>query len=145
MAVSPPPTGLERNLQRNGFRLTGPRRVVLDAIQRLGDHFTAEQVVNAVPDVGRATVFRTLRLMQQLDVVCQVVLDDNALAYRLGSRGHHHHIVCSECSRVSDFASCDVQELLDELSRRTGYEIDTHRLEVYGRCPECRARDARRS
>jgi Fe2+ or Zn2+ uptake regulation protein len=131
-------TTLERSLHRNGFRLTSPRRAVLHAVETLGDHFTPEAVISAAPQVGRATIFRTLRLLQQLDVICQVVLDNNTLAYRLGSHGHHHHIVCSTCSRVTDFASCDVQDLLDELARRTGYEIEAHRLEVYGRCAECR-------
>lgn len=134
-------SALERQLARSGFRLTAPRRAVLEAIERLGDHFTADAIVSAAPQVGRATVFRTLRLMQELDAICQVVLEDNTLAYRLGSGGHHHHIVCSECSTVRDFAACDVQDLLEELARRTGYEIDAHRLEVYGRCASCRALD----
>ena len=71
-------------------------------------------------------------------MVCQVVLDDGAVHYRLTSGGHHHHISCSECGAVIDFASCDIDDLLGELSRRTGYAIEAHRLEVYGRCAACR-------
>ena len=129
---------LERRIARSGRRVTRPRRAVLGAMQQLGDHFTAEGVMAAAPEVGRATVFRTLRLLQEIGVLCQVVLDDSTVEYRLTSGGHHHHIVCSECGAVNDFASCDIQELLDELARRTGYEIDSHRLEVYGRCSRCR-------
>jgi Fur family ferric uptake transcriptional regulator len=131
---------LERTLVRSGHRLTTPRRQLLDAMDGLGDHFTADQVVAACPAVGRATVFRTLRLMQELGVVCQVVLDGGATAYRLASPEHHHHIVCSDCGAVSDFASHDIEDLLDELGRRTGFEIDSHRIELYGRCDACRAR-----
>ena len=108
-------------------------------MQELGDHFTAETLLAAAPDVGRATVFRTLRLLQEIGALCQVVLDDGTVEYRLTSGGHHHHIVCSECGEVNDFASCDIQDLLDELARRTGYDIESHRLEVYGRCAECRS------
>jgi Fur family transcriptional regulator, ferric uptake regulator len=135
----PSADAIERTLARSGHRLTGPRRALLDAMDRLGDRFTADEVLAAAPEVGRATVFRTLRLMQDLGVVCQVVLDDGAVAYRLSSDGHHHHIVCSECGAVADFSSHDIEDLLGELGRLTGFDVDSHRLELYGRCRRCRS------
>lgn len=130
---------LERTIVRSGHRLTAPRRRLLEVMDALGDRFNADEVLAASPGVGRATVFRTLRLMQELGVVCQVVLDDGGVAYRLASGGHHHHVVCSECGAVSDFSSHDIEDLVEELGRRTGFEIDSHRLELYGRCRRCRA------
>lgn len=106
-------------------------------MRQLGDHFTAEGLVAAVPEVGRATVFRTLRLLQDIGALCQVVLDDGTVEYRITSGGHHHHVVCSQCGAVTDFTACDIQDLLADLARRTGYEIESHRLEVYGRCGQC--------
>lgn len=129
---------LERELLRNGHRITEPRRALLTSMQAMGDHFTAEGLATASPGVGRATVFRTLKLLQEVGTVCQVVLDDGTLQYRLTPGGHHHHIVCSRCGAVNDFASCDIQGLLTEIAARTGYAIDAHRLEVYGRCAGCR-------
>src|SRR3990172_7328997 len=120
---------LALTLARRGRRLTGPRRALLEAMQRLGDHFVADDVVAAAPAVGRATVFRTLRLLQDLDVICQVVLDDGTAAYRLASGGHHHHLVCSDCGAVSDFSSGDLEQLLEGIALRTGYAVDAHRLE----------------
>ena len=134
---------LERRVARSGHRVTAPRRALLASLERLGDRFTAEELAAAAPGVGRATVFRTLRLLQEIGTVCQVILDDGALQYRVTSEGHHHHLVCSECGAVDDFASCDIQDLLRELSRRTGYDIEAHRLEVYGRCARCRVRGRR--
>lgn len=130
---------LERDLAREGHRVTAPRRLLLRALNALGDHFTAEGLAAASPGVGRATVFRTLRLLQKVGAVCQVVLDDGAVQYRLTTEGHHHHIVCSRCGAVNDFASCDITDLLAELARRTGYDIAAHRLEVYGTCGNCQA------
>ncbi|MFA7297627.1 MAG: Fur family transcriptional regulator [Dehalococcoidia bacterium] len=129
---------LEHELLRNGHRITEPRRALLMSMQAMGDHFTAEGLAAASPGVGRATVFRTLKLLQEVGTVCQVVLDDGTLQYRLTPGGHHHHIVCSRCGAVNDFASCDIQGLLNEIADRTGYAIDAHRLEVYGRCAACR-------
>lgn len=131
---------LERNVARSGHRVTAPRRALLARLQGMGDHFTAEGLAAASPGVGRATVFRTLRLLQDIGALCQVVLDDGTLQYRLTSGGHHHHIVCSQCGAVDDFSSCDIQGLLDEIAARTGYDIEAHRLEVYGRCESCRER-----
>lgn len=128
---------IERVIERQGHRVTAPRRALLATIAGLGDHFTAEQLQARSPGVGRATVFRTLRLLLDLGVLCQVMLDDGSTGYRLTAGGHHHHIVCSECGAVNDFAACDISDLLDELARRTGYDIEAHRLEVYGRCANC--------
>lgn len=129
---------LERRVSGHGLRLTAPRRALLIAMQQLGDHFTAEALLDAVPDVSRATVFRTLKLLQEIGTLCQVILDDGTAEYRLTSGGHHHHIVCSQCGAINDFVACDIQDLLDEISSRTGYDIESHRLEVYGRCAACR-------
>ena len=130
---------LEQRIADGGRRLTEPRRRLIAAMRALGDRFTAEQLQHAAPGVGRATVFRTLRLLQDAGALCQIVLDDGAPAYRLTSGGHHHHILCSRCGATDDFARCDIQGLLAELGRRTGYEVQSHRLEVYGLCARCRA------
>ncbi|MSP22861.1 MAG: transcriptional repressor [Dehalococcoidia bacterium] len=131
---------MERNLERMGRRLTGPRRELLAVITSLGGHFSAEQLAAAAPGVGRATVFRTLRLLQDAGAVCQVVALGGALEYRVTAVGHHHHLVCAECGAVEDFSGCDISDLLAELANRTGYDISAHRLEVYGRCAVCQGR-----
>ena len=133
---------LERRIADGGHRLTEPRRRLIAAMRGLGDHFTADDLLHATPGVGRATVFRTLRLLQDAGALCQVVLDGGTAEYRLTSGGHHHHIVCSGCGATDDFARCDIQGLLGELGRRTGYEAQSHRLEVYGLCARCRAAPA---
>jgi Fur family transcriptional regulator, ferric uptake regulator len=132
---------IERTLSRGGYRLTAPRRRLVEAMQELGDHFVAEDVLSATPRVGRATVFRTLRLLQDLGVVCQVVLDDGTVAYRLDyAGGHHHHLICSDCGMVEDFTSGEIEQVIDEVAHRKGFEVDAHRLELYGRCAACTAR-----
>lgn len=133
---------IERLLARRGYRLTGPRRHLLEVMEGLGDHFAAEDVVQAAPEVGRATVFRTLRLLQELDVVCQVVLDQGDLAYRLAPEEHHHHLLCVECGAVEDFSSDALEAVFAEVEGRTGYAIEAHRFEVYGRCAACQAVEA---
>jgi Fur family ferric uptake transcriptional regulator len=112
---------------------------VLEAVLAAPHHFTVDDVLRRARGVGRATVFRTMKLLQDLNIVCRVLLDDGSLHYRLSARGHHHHLVCRSCGRVEDFSTCDVSSLIDQLARSTAYEIEGHWLEVYGRCASCRA------
>ena len=133
------PDAIERLLSRRGYRLTAPRRNLLEVMASLGDHFSADAVVGAAPEVGRATVFRTLRLLQDLGVVCQVVLDDGTLAYRLAPEEHHHHALCVECGSVEDFSSPALESVLREVEEAMGFSVEAHRLELYGRCAACRA------
>jgi len=127
-----------QRLDLRGHRMTGSRRRVLEALVAAPAHFTVDDVLRLAGGVGRATVFRTMKLLQDLNVVCRVLMEDGSLHYRLSTRGHHHHLVCRNCGRVEDFSTCDVSSLVRDLTRSTEYEIEGHWLEVYGRCASCR-------
>lgn len=125
-------------LEMRGHRITGSRRRVLDAVLAQPAHFTVDDVLRGTRRVGRATVFRTMKLLLDLNIVCRVLLDGGTLHYRVSTRGHHHHLICRDCGRVEDFTNCDVTSLVRELAKSTDYEIEAHWLEVYGRCRACR-------
>ena len=129
-----------RGLEEMNYRLTPPRLAVVAAVAARNGPFTIEDISQSLPDVGRATVFRTIKLLLEIDYVCRVLLDDGATRYRVSRRGHHHHLICTQCGAVQDFTDCSVGELAAQLSARTEYEIEGHRLEVYGRCSACRQR-----
>ena len=128
-----------QRLRLQGHRVTDSRRQVLAVLMAAPAHFTVEDVMRQTPDVGRATVFRTMKLLQDLNVVCRVLMEDGSLHYRLSSRGHHHHLVCRSCGRVEDFSTCDVAAVIEQLVETTAYQIEGHWLEVYGRCQSCRS------
>ena len=121
-----------------GHRLTPSRRAVVEAALDLAPHFSPEDLLAGAPQVGRATVFRTLKLLLDLNLICRVLMEGGNLRYRLSTRGHHHHLVCTRCGQVEDFTRCDVSALVEELTRSTEYDIEGHWLEVYGRCSSCR-------
>jgi|DewCreStandDraft_2_1066082.scaffolds.fasta_scaffold00350_7 Fur family ferric uptake transcriptional regulator len=137
MRKGPSLAGIVQRLEDRGCRVTAPRLAVLAAAADAGDQFSAEDVARRVPHVGRATVFRTLKLLVEMDVLCRVLLDDGSLRYRWSRRGHHHHLVCTACGAVEDFTLCDVTELLRELTRAINFSVEGHWLEVYGRCAAC--------
>ncbi|MGI8926540.1 MAG: Fur family transcriptional regulator [Tepidiformaceae bacterium] len=120
-----------------GHRLTGPRRAVLDAIAASRAPFTVEELCVAAPDVGRATVFRTVRLLQDLDMVCRLPLEDGSVRYQLSQSEHHHHLICSECGAVAEFSDAPLDRLIQEDARAERFELEGHSLELYGRCARC--------
>ena len=102
-------------LEQIGFRSTAPRRAVLCAIEGAAAPFTADELLGELPDVGRATVFRTIKLLQELDLVCRVPLEDGGVRYRLSGGNHHHHLVCRNCGVVTEF---DAGAGIPEMARK---------------------------
>src|SRR5918998_1280016 len=131
MTRRPSLSGVVQRLEDGGHRVTAPRLKVLAEIADAGDQFSAEEIAARLRGVGRATVFRTLKLLVEMEVLCRVLLDDGTLRYRWSQRGHHHHMVCAECGAVEDFTVCDVTDLVRELATRTNFTVEGHWLEVY--------------
>ena len=124
-------------LRTRGCRLTPSRRVVAEAALSSDEPFSVADVQRRTPQVGRATVFRTIKMLVDLDLLCRVLLEDGTPRYRLRRLEHHHHLVCTVCGDVEDFVDCDLEAMSAELAGRTNYEIQGHRLELFGLCPTC--------
>ena len=129
---------LARNLEGRGYRVTPSRLAVIAAVLQQRDHFTVDDLLRRCRGAGRATVFRSMRLLTEMGVVCRVLLEDGSLHYRLSRRGHHHHLVCLGCGGVQDLDECAVGGLVRKLARSSGYEIEGHWQEFYGHCASCR-------
>jgi Fur family ferric uptake transcriptional regulator len=129
-------------LQRKGYRLTRARRAILSALIESGDHITADELVELVhreaPGVGRMTVYRTLDLLQRLGLVQPLPQNTLAAQYVLMDEGHHHHLICSRCTRVFEFDHCLAGEMAEALSDHFDFQIHSHLLEFYGLCRYCR-------
>lgn len=128
-----------QRLEARDHRITAPRMAVIGVVASMAGHFTADELAAKVRGVGRATVFRTLKLLVDEGLVCRVLLEDGKLHYRVSRSTHHHHLVCTSCGVVEDFTTCDVADLIAALGNRTGFQIESHWLELYGRCRSCLA------
>lgn len=129
---------------RAGYRLTEPRRVVAELVAGRTGHFTANDLLEDAQardmEIGRATVFRALDLFTELDVLERIDLPtgDHAYVPCLPAH-HHHHIVCDTCGRVTEVEDLGLGVAIEQIERRTGWEVQRHRLELFGRCPTCRS------
>ncbi len=130
-------------LHRAGYRLTAPRQALAELIADQDGHFTAAELVAAARSrrlgVGRATVFRTLEVLEGLGVIERLDLPNGEHAYVGCEPAHHHHVVCSRCGRTTEIRDADLQRVVRRVARQTGYRVDEHRLELFGLCPACLA------
>lgn len=137
------PEPLVHALDQAGYRLTEPRRAVAELIAAREGHFTAQDLIDDAKarrlGIGRATVFRALDLFTELQVLERLDLPSGEHAYvPCVPARHHHHIVCSQCGRTTEVDDAGLASAVDEIQRRSGWQVESHRLELYGRCPRCR-------
>ncbi len=130
-----------RALDDAGHRVTPARRAVVDLIfTRNGAFDTSDLVADARRrklGAARATIFRTLELLNEIGAVERLDLPNGEHTYIRCSSGHHHHVVCTRCQRSVDLEDCGMGEIAEDIGRRTGYQIDRHRIELFGLCPSC--------
>lgn len=132
-----------RALRAAGYKLTTPRLTIIDILEQHGGHLTSTRLVDLVqerdPSIGRASVFRTLELMIKLGIIWPTLQGSSTVNYMLMPGGHHHHIICTNCNKLIEFADCRLDALIKSVQDEYGVRVDGHLLELYGVCSECRA------
>ncbi|MGB0387733.1 MAG: Fur family transcriptional regulator [Ardenticatenaceae bacterium] len=128
-------------LQKNGFRITPPRKAVLQVMAEGHQHLShgeiLEQARQKYPNIGRATVYRTVELLLQIGLIHATYLGDANQRFIVPMAGHHHHLVCNNCGDVTDLDECHFGHALFAITRQTGFKIDSHLVELYGTCTSC--------
>jgi Fur family ferric uptake transcriptional regulator len=131
----------EARLALAGHRLTRQRRAVLAALLRAEAGTTAAQVhreaQRSCPDLGLATVYRTLEMLGAVGVLRRVHGADHCEAYVVAASRHGHTVVCTRCGRVSEFTACEIEPVLAAAAAETGFAIDDHFLQLTGMCGRC--------
>ena len=124
-------------LEDNGHRPTSQRCTLARLLQTRHEGFSAEEVCKALPEIGRATIYRTIKLFLTAGVLCRLVLPDGAPKYALARPDHHHHTVCVKCGTVSEFRDGTVERVLRAVGSEIPGEIVSHRMELYLVCQAC--------
>ncbi len=132
---------IDDKLREHGVRSTVPRRAVLNAAQRRGARFNAEEIYTELrpAGVGRATVFRTLDLLVDMGLLQRLHTDRHCSTYTVCGPDHHHHLVCVRCADVVEISAAAAERAVRAIARDAGYELDSHLLEIRGICPQCQA------
>jgi Fur family transcriptional regulator, ferric uptake regulator len=131
-------------LERDGYRLSGPRSAVVETLADLGCSVTAKEIADRLhergQDVGVASIYRTLELLDRLRLAKRVDAAEGVARYEPvdPSGEHHHHLVCESCGEVTAFEDRELEQAIAELSRRIDYAVDAHDVTLRGECPACR-------
>ena len=128
-------------LEDRGYRSTAPRRAIVRLLAQKQEGVTAEEICKELPGVGRATIFRTIKLLLNAGVVCKLNLIDGAPRYSLSRIEHHHHTVCVRCGNVGEFRATTVERLMLAVGDDIPSEIVGHRIELYVICVQCMGDD----
>src|SRR5829696_5971060 len=127
----------ERILKDRGYRLTNQRRIIVRELE--GErHLSAEEIYDRVkgehPDLGLSTVYRTLDLLTELDIVRKDDFGEGYSRYELTTERVHHNAICSECGAVNEYNEELMEYLALQVERETGFVTDWHEITLHGRC-----------
>ncbi len=125
-------------LKERGYRATAPRQAIANVLAQKHGSFTIEGLADELPSVGRATLYRTLKLFLEAGVVCKLATMAGSRVYSLSTVDrHHHHSVCVECGAVEEFMAVKVERFLNRIGDEIPGEVVDHRLEIYVDCGHC--------
>ncbi|MGQ9572035.1 MAG: Fur family transcriptional regulator [Dehalococcoidia bacterium] len=129
-------------LQREGYRLTPQRMMVLDIIHDSAGHISAEEIHQKVrqryPFVNVSTIYRTLNLLKKLRLISETDLGEGYVRYELLERERHHHLVCRQCGQSFAFEHELLRPLQLRLLKKYGFAADVDHFAIFGLCQRCR-------
>jgi Fur family transcriptional regulator, ferric uptake regulator len=139
---------LNAHMNKKGLRSTDQRRLIVETFFKVGDHISIEELLAAVrnqdPKVGYATVYRTLKLLAECGVAFERRFGDGLTRYELADEeAHHDHLICVDCGKIQEFEEPDIETLQEAVAKKYGYEVRSHKHELYGVCPDCQKKLAR--
>ena len=137
---------LKENLKDKGYKLTPQRRATLDTIiENQGKHLNTEEIYDLVkekcPEIGLATVYRTLQLLDEMSILSKLNLDDGCIRYELNTNENdhqHHHLICQKCNDVIEVELDLLETLEEEIEKKHHFEIKDHSVKFYGTCSKCK-------
>lgn len=130
------PTRLEELCVQKGLKMTEQRRVISRVLSEATDHPDVEQVyrraVEIDPKISIATVYRTMRLFEEANVIERLDFGDGRARFEENRDEHHHHLIDLQSGEVIEFQNDELEAIKEKIARELGYELIGHRLELYG-------------
>lgn len=141
---------LSSHMAKKGLRSTDQRRLIVEMFFQAPNHVSIEELLAEVrkedPKVGYATVYRTLKLLTECGVAFERRFGDGLTRYELADdEAHHDHLICIECSAILEFEEPKIESLQETVAKKNGYILRSHKHELYGICPACQKKSARKN
>lgn len=134
-------------LKNQGYKMTVQRQAVLEVVaESKGEHLSPDEIYRLVkkkhPDIGLATVYRTLLLLEKIQLIYKLNFDDGCSRYeiRKNSEDHrHHHLVCTKCGEVEEVKEDLLESLEAQILKNNGFIVKDHNVKFFGYCRNCRS------
>lgn len=131
-------------LKERGLKSTAQRDDIARVFFGLGQHISAEELFSHVkrvsPHVGYATIYRTLKLLKECELVYERHFDDGQARYESVGDKHHDHFICERCGKIIEFENNRIEHLQEIVARELGVLLTRHKMELYGLCHDCRVK-----
>lgn len=128
--------GLQERCTRAGLKMTGQRKIILRVLDEAEDHPAVDMVYerarNIDPSISMATVYRTLNLLSEMDLVVRHDFNENFSRYEVNME-HHHHLIDVESGEVIEFQNAEIEIMKQDIAKKLGYDLIECRLELYGK------------
>jgi len=136
---------VNEKLKTKGYKLTPQRRAILQVVlDHKGKHLSTEEIYDIVkadcPEIGLATVYRTVMLFDELGVLSKLNLDDGCIRYEINEHEEdhqHHHLICTSCGKILEVEEDLLDGLEAKIENTYEFEITDHKLKFYGLCKDC--------
>ncbi len=128
---------IHERLSEHGYKKTTPREKIITLITRQGGLFSTNDLIHKLPLVDRVSVYRTIDILVELDIIHPVTVRDGEQLYELhAEEKHEHHVVCDSCQKTSKIA-CSIPKIILK-----GFTHVHHTLVLSGTCKTCAKRTA---
>ena len=122
--------------------MTPQRMLVIEALHSADRHISAEEIYEQLharyPYSNISTVYRTLELLKNFNLVTETDFGEGRVRYHVAEKGHHHHLVCHSCGKIMDLDESVLYSLRDALFRDYDFDADLRHLAISGECSDCR-------
>lgn len=130
-------------LKKNGLKFTIQREVILEMLYMSDEHLTPELLHHLIQKkhpslkTGIATVYRTLALLEEAQLVTSLSFGAQGKKYELGAKEHHDHLICTVCGEITEFVDEQIEERQHKITEALGFKMSDHSMQIYGVCKKC--------
>jgi Fe2+ or Zn2+ uptake regulation protein len=132
---------IESLLKDKGYKLTGQRRMIIEAFEECPAHYTPLEIYEKVkalnPNINFSTVYRNLELLCRLGVIHKLNISSGVSHFELKHDVHHHHLICLKCGDLQSTDLCPYDAIKDARFEEMGFVPVEHKFEIYGYCKKC--------
>ena len=134
-------------LKANSSKFTIQREVILETLYNSDEHLTPESLHHLIQEkypelkTGIATVYRTLSLLEDSNVVTSLSFGAQGKKYELGAKEHHDHLICTECGEITEFVDEEIEKRQHAITDELGFKMEDHSMQIYGICKKCQEKN----